>query len=651
MRTAVSILLLCAVAPLFGQHPLISEYHWAEHPTVPDTVFKMTAPAVILRRDIVHQRLDENNTLVEYSFFHYAEFLRDNAAIEANNKVYIDLSNVTGIVSLKARSIDPQGHIIELKDTDLKRAQDDEKKRDYLYFAFEGLVPGSVIEYVSVMKRVPEMRGSRNLLQFDTPVLSETFDLINPKRLVCAMKSYNGAPDPVQDTSDEALQHFHIALRNVPAVESEPESASQAHRMQVVFKLDRIPDQSLRDISGFVNATKAYHSTLYPEVSNRDQKELDALIKRMQLSFARDEEDKVRTLEEYIKSHFSLATSGSGLRDLSSVLSTRTADQMGLTMLFCQVFRTIGMECETVVNNDRSVLPFDASFENWAQLDDVFLYLPSLKKFLAPSDFGLRLGWIPAWNMANDALFIRNYDMGGVLSGVGKVKHIDPLPDTLNAHDIYAKASLSADGTTATIDYEQRMTGYFADGIQPYYDQLPEASRKNVDQDLLGFLLDNSTTQEVRSENADGRYMGVRPMILKAKVTTDRFSGSAGDKVLFNIGELIGPQSEMYTKDKRTLPIDASYNRRFHRELEITLPEGYTLQNGADLAMDQHFDANGERVMRFVSSWKLEGRTLKVNIDENYRQCNVPLDHYEDYRRVVNAAADFNKVKLVLVKG
>lgn len=651
MRTTSSLIALALATAAAAQHPLISDYHWAERPTLPDTVLKMTATEVILHRDIVTQRMDEGDHVVEYALFHYSEYLRDNAAIEANNKVYVDLNNVIDVISVKARSIDPEGHIIELKDSDLKRAQDDEKKRDYVYFAFEGLVPGSVIEYVSVLKRVPEMRGSRNSLQFDTPILAESYDLIGPKRLVFAMKSFNGAPEPVMDTSDASLQHFHISLRNVPAVESEPESAASAHRMQVMHKLDRVVDRDVRNVSSFVNATKAYHETLYPEVSSRTQKDLAALIKRMELSYARDDEDKVRTMEEYVKSHFSLAGSGNGLRDLPTVLNTRTTDKIGITMLFCQLLRTIGMEHEVVINDDRSELPFERTFETWAQLNDVFLYLPALKKYLAPSSFGLRLGWIPAWNMDNDALFIHNFDMGGTLAGVGKVKHIDALPDSLNAHDIYVKASLGADGSSADIDYEQRMTGYFTNGIQVYYSLLPEDSRKNVDSDLLGFLLDNSTSQEVHAENTDGKFVGTRPMIMKAKVSTSRFSGSAGSKVLFSIGELIGPQTEMYTKDKRTLPVDVAYNRRFHRELEITLPEGYTLQNGDDLAMDQHYDVDGERIVRFISTWKLEGRTLKVLIDENYRRCHIPLENYEDYRRVVNAAADFNKVKLVLVKG
>jgi hypothetical protein len=52
----------------------------------------------------------------------------------------------------------------------------------------------------------------------------------------------------------------------------------------------------------------------------------------------------------------------------------------------------------------------------------------------------------------------------------------------------------------------------------------------------------------------------------------------------------------------------------------------------------------------FVSNYTLEGQTLTVTINEYYKQLYAPLERYEDYRKVVNAAADFNKVTLVLEK-
>ena len=54
--------------------------------------------------------------------------------------------------------------------------------------------------------------------------------------------------------------------------------------------------------------------------------------------------------------------------------------------------------------------------------------------------------------------------------------------------------------------------------------------------------------------------------------------------------------------------------------------------------------------MYFESSYEKEGQVIKIKVDEYYDMLHVPLDMYEDYRAVINSAADFNKVVLVLEK-
>ena len=82
----------------------------------------------------------------------------------------------------------------------------------------------------------------------------------------------------------------------------------------------------------------------------------------------------------------------------------------------------------------------------------------------------------------------------------------------------------------------------------------------------------------------------------------------------------------------------------------MILPVGWKVQNIADLNIDIHLDVDGQRKLAFESKATMVGNTLQVRVDEYYRLCQVPLDRFEEYRKVVNAAADFNKLALVLVK-
>ena len=54
--------------------------------------------------------------------------------------------------------------------------------------------------------------------------------------------------------------------------------------------------------------------------------------------------------------------------------------------------------------------------------------------------------------------------------------------------------------------------------------------------------------------------------------------------------------------------------------------------------------------MGFVSDYQLKGNILTVHIMEQY--CNVfyPKSQFEQFKKIINASSDFNKVVLVLEK-
>ncbi len=61
------------------------------------------------------------------------------------------------------------------------------------------------------------------------------------------------------------------------------------------------------------------------------------------------------------------------------------------------------------------------------------------------------------------------------------------------------------------------------------------------------------------------------------------------------------------------------------------------------------FEANGDKA-GFVATYTIEGNKLIVKSDEYYKQIQFSLAEYENFRSVINAAANFNKIILVLEK-
>ena len=107
---------------------------------------------------------------------------------------------------------------------------------------------------------------------------------------------------------------------------------------------------------------------------------------------------------------------------------------------------------------------------------------------------------------------------------------------------------------------------------------------------------------------------------------------------------------EMYQEEERKFPVEQSFNRFYHRIIEFEVPKGYKVSNLESLKFDIVYEEDGEKVMAFESDYTLEGNLLKVVCDEYYTQNILPVELFEEYRKVINAAADFNKVVLYLEK-
>ena len=66
--------------------------------------------------------------------------------------------------------------------------------------------------------------------------------------------------------------------------------------------------------------------------------------------------------------------------------------------------------------------------------------------------------------------------------------------------------------------------------------------------------------------------------------------------------------------------------------------------------LNSNIVTNDEKALQsgFISSYELKGNQLIVTINEFYNKVNYPVSEYEMYEKIINGAADFNKLVLVL---
>ena len=106
----------------------------------------------------------------------------------------------------------------------------------------------------------------------------------------------------------------------------------------------------------------------------------------------------------------------------------------------------------------------------------------------------------------------------------------------------------------------------------------------------------------------------------------------------------------MYSEENRQNDVENEFNRGYHRELAVKIPEGYRVKNLDALNMNVEAKDGNKTPYYFHSTYSVDGDTVKVNIQEVYQQIRYPADKFDDFRKVVNTAADWNKVVLIFEK-
>ncbi|MFN4145744.1 MAG: hypothetical protein ACK4GN_07975, partial [Runella sp.] len=216
--------------------------------------------------------------------------------------------------------------------------------------------------------------------------------------------------------------------------------------------------------------------------------------------------------------------------------------------------------------------------------------------------------------------------------------------------EIMAAFSPALDQIEGTV--KRQMTGHQAAQLRPYYHFIKaEEDRKSLTNEIIKSTLKPDVTftnAQVKNTNLNNDEVS-KPFILSANITLKSVIERAGKKYLFKIGELIGPQVEMYDERPRQFMIDMGNAHAYQRVLKVKIPEGFTV-SGLEGLRRNITDGKAQPDMAFISDYKLENNMLTVKIEEYYKTAVKPLEVYTIFQKIINAAADFNKVTLILEK-
>ncbi|MDX1651879.1 MAG: DUF3857 domain-containing protein [Brumimicrobium sp.] len=660
MKLYFSIFLLFGLNTLSfaSKKPERASYDWEENPTLTEVIINDTNTAFIYLKNFESREFFDmdNGSFTEYVLTHRKIKLLSDRGIEGYNKIYLPVESDEEFLIEKARVINSKGKVIELNKKDIKEGFDEESERKYRYFAFEGIDIGSEIEYIFMYNRYPKLTGRLKDVQQNFLQKNYGFEVIAPQRLVIDFKVYNSDlkfqfDSTLLETAEKRKWYF--ALDSVTALPNQRSSAHSAELIYFGYKLSKNYANNSSDLYSYGDLSKHVYRNLYETFTKKDEKFLKKLAKKIDFEDDATDFQKARAIEEFVKSNTRIVNVG--FKDgilVEELWQAKILNEIFATKILLSLYDQHEIKCIPGLTSNRFKFKFDKDFELWTFADETVLWFPELDVYTTPNQFD-RIGQMDFECFYNYGLFVKTVDLGGEKFGVGSVEFIphnkyEDAGDTLRVVADFAKSGID----DTKFDVYHSISGYKAQYIQPYFEQIEdEEDKTEMKESLINFLDEDGKVEDLEVENLTIEKYGIEPVRATGKLTSNAFFEKARDNYLFKVGKLIGPQMEMYSEQERKLPVEEYFTRHYDRVIKFTVPEGYLVKNLEALEMNESFiDEDGKKVMEFVSTYKQEGNEITVHISEYYKTVYFPLEIFEDYQRVINAAADFNKVTVVFEK-
>jgi hypothetical protein len=639
---------LLLASSLFLGHSLFAQnYHWDDVPKVQPVsdTFKKESAVFLLEKRIIRYVPAKNDDVNVYRTVHRIIKLMDDKGVEYFNKMTVSPAYGASIEAIKGRTIKANGKVIDLKNDQIKTKANENGDEQY-HLAFEGVEKGDVVEMYYTEKRSFNNFGAE-IMQFGLPVEHASFTLEVPDFWIFDAKGFNGFPDAT-DTVIGKTRIYTADQYKLDAIEEETYSDLTPNLQRVEYKFSYTGDSKSRLYTWNDMAKRMYESNY--SFTDKEMKAVTKFLAPLNLDEKSKEEDKIVAIEDLIKTNvvYDEKLGGEDYRNMNFILEKKTSSESGIIRLFIAAFQVAGVKHELGISSNRFEFPIDEKFENWLRPDIYVFSFPGTKQYLDPVATTLRYPMIPAAIRDNNAIFCKVLTVGNLTSALASVKKIPQLD--YNQSSNILKADITFDNAMVPmVKLTEGFKGYSAVGIREAVTLITKDKEKELVQGISGGIAEKVDDIKSYSFKNTGleHYTDNLPVEIYSEIKAEQLMETAGDKWLFNVGDIIGPQQEMYNEKKRKLPISFPYPHSLIREIVIHIPDGYKISNPESVKIDV---ALGGDKMGFHSDYTLDGNKMTIKINEFYSIGSLPSSEIEPFKKVINAAADFNKVVLIFVK-
>jgi hypothetical protein len=625
-------------------------YDWNEKASIEIPEQYKNEKEVILDRIMKIEIAVAGKNVKQYRLLHEKIFINSDDAIERNNKIYIPFGQNENVIANKARVILKNGKIITLDKNDIKEENDEEKGVKYNYFAINGLEKEAVIEKFYLLEETPDLNGKTYKMQDQYPIANLNFELIYPEHLIFKTKNYNGLAEPIIDSKKfEKKSVLSISEKNIIALNDDEQYSNWDVKLKLFrYKLDGNTYSGANNLYNFKEFATNLHERLNPTLDKKEIKAIDDFCKSIAKS--NDLQEQIWNIENKIKKTIAYGKYIDQKTTLSDVIASKQASEIDILKLYLAVFKNFKIENNVVFTSNRYKIPFDKDFESYENLSDLLIYFPTIKKYLTPTEIEYRIPLIPVRLANNNGLFLKEKIFSGVAMGISEIGFIE-IPGTEITHDFMdITIDFTKDIENPSVNSRIAFGGYAGLNFQPIKDFASAEQYKTMLKSVAENYTVETEYQTLTTENDGTDFVGKKPFIMNVTFEGKDLIQKAGENYLFSVGQTIGRQMEFYQENKRVLPVEIDYPHYYTRTIKIILPKGASVKNLDKFVMDFKTDINGKTEAAFNSKFIKENEEITVENTEFYNIINYPLSTFESYKAVINAAADFNKIVLIVTK-
>jgi hypothetical protein len=515
--------------------------------------------------------------------------------------------------------------------------------------AVEGLKKGQMLERLTIELQRFNDNGSVTL-EDNYPSLSRYVSIACPSHLKFTAKSY-GITQELKDTLEEYsnFRYLYADFGKVLPFESEEYAFKNTRSARVEFTLSQNFSSSTK-LNSWANKGRGLMESLV-NTEKSEKKFIDKLVLKQNWNKLNGKE-QLYEIETYMKNNINISEEYPYIGNVEKLFSQKYADVYSVLRIYIMIFQSLDIKWQLAVTVPRTKKLFDQNFPSSAYITIPLFYLTDLKSFMDPSDYEYRGGDISYTYEGQKAMFIKPMLIGEGISGVTR---IDSIPDR--------HRSLSVRNIDIKVNWDEDMNSI----IQTHY----IGTGHGIDSRKLIYTLNDKdkanefTEESVRDDKKEGDFKiievnhydlnkyseYVQPIEMKYQWTTEEFSESVGNNILFKYGLLIGRQVELYKEKERKYPIDNYFPHDHKVILEINIPEGYKAKGfeGKNKHLE-YKDSSGNELFGIDIQVNEKDGKIILEIFEYYARSVYPPSEFEHFREVINAAADVNAYTLLLEK-